>query len=109
MATTFRIETSPDTRITTAEDIARHLIRYLGSPTAATPDTLIDLRGAIESALRVFGNAHRWSYYYTRWRINFVAPQTSSTISYTHATRAVTLASGTWPTWARNAVIRINN
>ena len=61
-------------------------------------------RYAIQQAYRDLPNRCAWSYYYRQRLLQTVAPQTSSTITYDHtggaAERLVTIAAGTWPSWA---------
>ena len=68
---------------------------------------------AIQSSYRIVANAHRWSYYYDESRIITNAPFTTGTIEYEHSggtfERQVILTGGTWPDFARNAVILIDN
>lgn len=67
------------------------------------------MRRAVEEAYRELPQLTFWSYY-RRWAIiNTVSSQTSSTITYVHSTRTVTLASGTFPSAARQYRIIIDN
>ena len=68
---------------------------------------------AILGAYRDITMCHEWDYYMKEGRVDLVANQTSSTIAYDHTgganERQVTLASGTWPGWAKYGRIRFND
>lgn len=102
----------PAVTLTTALDMLDQLMDYQGG---APPDarSARDGRRAILSGYREFVNAHKWSYYFKQGRIPVVAPQSSSTIAYDHEggshARMVTLASGTWPSWAAFGVLKVGN
>lgn len=94
-------------RLTTYQDAIQHVVDYLG---ASTDDSNVRFaRGAIQDAYNDFPAIHSWSYLQARGRITTVVPQSSSTITYTHSTRTVTLASGTWPSWVLQGVLIISN
>jgi hypothetical protein len=61
-------------------------------------------RASILHAYRELPNRHSWSYYYRQRLLQTVATQSSSTVAYDHTggayERMLTLASGTWPSWA---------
>lgn len=61
-------------------------------------------RRAIFSAMQELAHEHHWSYLYQVGRVNTVAPYDTGTITYDHTgsvyERQVTLANGTWPSWA---------
>ena len=68
---------------------------------------------AILGAYRDVSSVAEWDYYMKEGRIDLVAGQTSSTITYDHtggaSERLVTIAAGTWPTWAKYGRIRIDD
>lgn len=61
-------------------------------------------RWCILQAYRDLSFRHSWNYFYRQRLMQTVAKQTSSTIDYDHTgganERQVTLAAGTWPSWA---------
>lgn len=57
-------------------------------------------RTAILAAYRRLTSATKWKYYHEIRRLNLDAPYNTGTVTYSTATRALTLAGGTWPTWA---------
>lgn len=59
-----------------------------------------NMRRAVEEAYRELPQLNFWSYYRRRAIINTVASQTTGTITYTHSSRTVTLASATFPSTA---------
>lgn len=70
-------------------------------------------RRAVDNVYREFPNMTRWTYYVRRQTLATSASQSSSTVTYDHtggsSERMVTLASGTWPSWARFGVIRLDS
>lgn len=97
--------------LTTFADVVEYLVQYVGDN--GTQDALRDCRRAAIDGLRELASAHEWSYYWTRGRVVTDAPQTSSTITYDHTggayERMVTIAAGTWPTWAKYGQLVISN
>lgn len=71
------------------------------------------IKRAIHDALRDLASQRAWSYYVGLRQLTVSASQTSSTITYDHTggtyERMVTLASGTWPSWAALGYIVISN
>jgi len=67
----------------------------------------------ILGAYRDVSSISEWDYYMQEGRIDLVASQTSSTITYDHTgganERQITLASGTWPSWAKYGRIRFDD
>lgn len=61
-------------------------------------------RASILQAYRDLPTKHPWNYYYRTYLLQTVASQSSSTITYDHtggaAERLVTIAAGTFPSWA---------
>lgn len=61
-------------------------------------------RAAVLQAYRDLPFRHTWNYYYRQRLLQTVTQQTSSTITYDHtggaSERLVTIAAGTWPSWA---------
>lgn len=102
----------PAVTLWTYQDAIEHCMDYIGVG-APTPDALRDARRSVQLAYRDLDNDHPWSYLWKAGRINTVASQSSSTITYDHTggtyERMVTLASGTWPTWTLYATLLIDN
>jgi len=67
----------------------------------------------ILGAYRDLSSVAEWDYYMKEGRIDLVVSQSSSTIEYDHTgsgnEREITLASGTWPSWAKYGRIRFND
>lgn len=97
----------PQNPLFTYADAVEHILSLLGS--MANSDTARDARRAVQSAYREFAAVRRWTYYISRGRITTVAPYSTGTITYTNSTRTLTLASGTWPTWAAYGVVVIDS
>lgn len=94
-------------QMTTYNDAVEHLIAYAGGDAQAK--TVSDCQRAVVTAYREFNASYRWSYLWQRGRLSLVAPYSTGTITYTHSTRALTLASGTWPTWAEFGTVLISS
>ncbi len=91
----------------TFRDLVQHTLDFLGAN--VTNEARRDSRRAAENALRELASAHRWSYYYTRGRLNTVAPYSTGTLEVAAATGVVTLTGGAWPSWANYGVLQINS
>lgn len=99
------------TRLPTWVDAVEHILDWSGSG-SGDEALLRKCKKAVEAAYRDIAHTRAWTYYDCSRQINAVAPQTSSTITYTHTggvtcERQVTLASGTWPSWAQFGILRI--
>lgn len=68
---------------------------------------------AIASAYREVTAARDWSFLYKHGRVHVKAPYTTGTITYDHTggtyERELTLADGTWPSWADTGVVLIDS
>lgn len=99
------------TRLFTYRDAVRHVIDYLGADIKEVARR--DARRAVLAAYREFSACFRWSYYYQVGRVDTVAHYNTGTVDFdfTGGTfeRQLTLASGTWPTWATYGVVVISN
>ena len=95
----------------TYQDVIDHLLDWLG--VAVDDNSLRQVKSAILSAYRELPNLRNWSYYYNRTRLNTVADYSTGTITYDHtggsSERLMTLASGTWPTWAEFGVLKVGS
>lgn len=94
-------------QLTTYQDAVEYLLGYAGGE--AQQRTINDCQRAIVNAYREFHSSHPWSYLWQRGRIATVAPYSTGTVTYTNSTRTLTLASGTWPTWASYGTVAISN
>lgn len=70
----------------------------------ATGLNLRHAREAVRRAYRDLANDHSWNYYYRQMVMQTVADYATGTIDYDHTggtyERQLTLAGGTWPSWA---------
>ena len=107
MATFERVNASFTTDLLTYQDIIEHLQTFLGGD--STGRGFRDIRQAIQTAYREITHEHRWTYLFAKHRIITDADYSTGTITYTHSTRTLTLATGTWPTWAKFGHVRISN
>lgn len=91
------------------------LIDALGVATgggSTTPEQR-DVRFACQEAYTHLGDIHNWLFYRRAYRVQLSAPYDTGTIVYDHtggaSERLVTLTGGTFPSWARNGKIIIDN
>ena len=94
---------------TTYRDAIDHLVDFLGQSGAGGNVEKRDAKRAILAAYRELAAIRRWTYFYARGRIATVASYSTGTITYTNSTRTLTLASGTWPTWAAYGTVVISS
>ncbi len=87
------------TPIFSLSDVMSHLYDWC-NVTSSDAVTSRKIKRAVASAYREFFESRTWAYLMDRGRISTVANYTTGTIAYTNSTRAVTLTSGTWPSWA---------
>ena len=96
---------------TTVQDAIEHLEDFFGADPSGTMARVA--RRAIRAALRDLANASNWSYYYYQGRLTINAVYSTGTITGDVTGGAnenmVTLASGTWPTWAGSGCLRVAN
>lgn len=90
----------------TAIDLQQKLIRMMGGE--ADPDSVSDIRAAIRQAMRIVSAEHAWPYYQDYLHLLTEDAETTGTITYVASTRTVTLAGGTWPSWAAQGVVIID-
>lgn len=94
----------------TYSDAVESLIDYLGG--SISDVAVRDCKRAVHDAYRDLANAHTWTYLYDLGRIITSSPYTAGTMTYLQSSgtypRQVTLATGTWPSWAGSGFIRID-
>jgi hypothetical protein len=99
------------TRIWTFQDVRDYLLDFIGGSSDGRNIRLANR--AILSAYRVYPTQRSWNYYRKRGQLVTDAAYSTGTLDYDHTggtrERLVTLASGTWPTWAARGSIRFNN
>ena len=98
------------TAVYTFSDVVNHLLDWRGNSTTDAVMLRIAKR-AVEAAYREVVNCRNWSYYMSQNRLDTVASYSTGTIDYDHtggsSERLVTLASGTWPSWAAHGILQI--
>ena len=89
----------------------RDILDQMVDSQGGAPDALDDrvLRRAMVEAYRQLTSDHDWTYLHREGQIITQEPYSTGTITYTNSTRSLTLASGTWPTWAALGKVRIGN
>jgi hypothetical protein len=102
---------SLDKQVRTFEDLMSHLIRGEQSGSRAKQQEWV--KEACQGAYNSVCFQHEWDYYLKEYRIHIDAPYSTGTITYDHtggaSERLLTLASGTWPSWAKYGRVRISN
>lgn len=99
--------------LTTYSDIVSHLLDY-GKGSASEGSTLLRFcKRAANDGLRELTNVHPWTFYRSVGTFNTSDPYNTGTVTYDHTggtyERQLTLADGTWPTWAMYGTVVINN
>lgn len=102
-------------RLTTFHDLTEHLLDYLSCGAGGAAAGGAELRvckRAVLAAYREVAHSHQWAYYYQRGRLTTSAHYNTGTITFDFtggaSERLVTLASGTWPTWAASGTLLIS-
>ncbi len=75
--------------------------------TGSQSDTVI--QQAVNNALAWVSTAKYWEYYKTYGDMTLREPYSTGTLTLTAASTTVTLATGTWPTWAASGKLKIGN
>ena len=92
------------------DDVISHALDYMGAATDAQTERFA--RRAIQLAYSEMHSKRNWTYYYSTGHINTVAPYSTGTIEYDHTggtyERQVTLTTGTWPAWAADGMLVID-
>ncbi len=93
-------------------DALDHLSDFLGGSSADVAQRLT--RRAVQNAYNRLMNETDWRFLYSHGRVNMVPPYSTGTIDFDltgggTCERQLTLAGGTWPTWAKYGRVRINN
>lgn len=79
--------------------------KWFGIRTGFSSAQVDDLNDIIEMGLRDVYGAYDWSFLHSRQPVTTVAPYTTGTI--TVSSGVVTLAGGTWPSWAAVGVLKV--
>lgn len=91
-------------------DLISHALAYTGAATDAQSEGFA--RRAIQCAVNEMQSARNWACFSSVGQILTVAPYSTGTIEYDHVggayDRLVTLTSGTWPTWAADGILVID-
>lgn len=93
--------------IWTYADAIAHALDYLGAASDAQTERIA--RRAVQSAYQTLHSQRNWVCYYQLGHVNTVPPYDTGTITYTDATRQLTLTGGTWPSWAADGMVAIGN
>lgn len=86
------------------ERVGHHLF---GIRSGYSADQVNDIENAITDGLRGVYSAHRWSFFHPLEQITTVAPYDTGTIEVVDG--VVTLTDGTFPSWAANGVIKVDD
>lgn len=97
--------------LTTYQDMVSRLRDFLGGNTDATVSR--DVKRVIAQAIKDWPGLHRWSWYWSKAAMFLRATYDTGTVAYDHTggtyERMVTLTSGTWPTWAAEGTVAIDD
>jgi hypothetical protein len=100
---------TPD--IWTYADAISHCIDYMGSSTSQETERYA--RRAVQLAYKEMASKRNWNYFYHIGHVTTVADYSTGTIAYDHTggaqERMVTLTTGTWPSWAADGMLDIDN
>jgi hypothetical protein len=95
----------------TYEDVISRSEAFLQSREKVPSLTATSIRNAIQSALREIVSAHDWNCLKRMWRVQLKGTQKDGTLTYLSSTGAfpyqITLTDAVFPSWARDASIRI--
>jgi hypothetical protein len=86
--------------LATLKAYARHQARDM---TGSKAD--YDLTGAINDALGMIARDRQWAWFQTHGTVSLQAPYSTGTLTFTLGSANVTLATGTWPSWAASGKI----
>lgn len=90
------------TSILTFQEVVQHLLDIVENE--ANNLNVRQAIRAVQDAYRDFPLKHQWSYYYRKRMLRTVDSYSTGTVTYDHTgganERQVTLATGTWPSWA---------
>lgn len=102
---------TPHTTRMTVFDAIEHLQDFFGADPSEQGNRIF--KRAIQGAMREIANAGNWTYYYQHGRLNVQAPYSTGTITGDVTGGAhenmVTLAGGTWPTWAHYGMLKVGD
>jgi hypothetical protein len=97
--------------LVTWQDLIEHLTDWMGGN--PTSEARRDAKRASLSAVRDLANSHLWTYYYSKGRLVTSAPYSTGTVAYDHTggayERLLTLTDGTFPTWAAQGAVMIDD
>lgn len=97
-------------QLLTYADVVAHALDYIGATTDLQSERFA--RRAVQMAVNDFHSKRNWAIFYKRGRIHTQPMYQTGTITYLLSSgsvpREVTLSGGTWPTWAGEGNIIIN-
>ncbi len=68
-----------------------------------------DIRRVVHEAYRELGEAFGWSFLQKQGRVPLSALYSTGTVGYNSTSRVLTLATGSWPSWAADATVRVGD
>lgn len=89
----------------TYRDLIDRILDFSNAGTGAAQQR--DYKIAVDEAYREVVYTHDWKYYLGTWTLYLQAPYSTGTITYTQSSRTLTLAGGTWPSWALYGHVKI--
>jgi len=99
-------------QIHTYSDVIEALDGWLQARGSSAANAVL-IRRIVQAAYEEFPSIHDWTSLQANGRIMLQEPYTTGTVEYDHTggtyERQLTLTDGTWPDWAVNAAVRIND
>lgn len=92
----------------TWHDSVQHILRAAGLD-GSDNTSLSVAKESAQAAAHLIANARKWNSAYSNYRVITSEPYDTGTITYTASTRTLTLAGGTWPTWAAYGTVTIED
>ncbi len=102
---TVEIPATATEPLVTYQDMVEHVLDRFDVPRNHRNARMA--RRAVNTATRTFANYGTWKRFVRIHKFQTNAPEENVTATYTESTRAVTRASGSWPTWAGDGQIKI--
>lgn len=105
MTTFTRPVQTPSPDLFTYRDAIDHLRAFVGGLSQEADQERA--RSAIQESYREVGQTRKWKYHQTLGSVPLDASYSTGTVTYVSSTRALTLATGSWPSWTKYGKVAI--
>lgn len=95
----------PAPRVLAYQDALDHVRDYIKADASET--AMRACKRSVLAAYAILTQERDWKYFLTQYTLPLVAAYSTGTITYTSSSRTLTLATGTWPSWAAYGTVRI--